>query len=104
MQAINLPLASEIVAPAVNLPDQKGVINETVRFVLPVDTLTVVGPGSVVVCTLDLANGSSLPAWLRFNPDTTTVFADPGTADAGVYRLRLTVADGHGGAVDLHLR
>ena len=50
-------------------------------------------PGTVLSYSATLADGSSLPSWLSFNPGTRTFSGLPGSADGGVLEVRLTATD-----------
>ncbi len=44
-----------------------------------------------------LADGSPLPAWLSFDPDTRSFGGTPGAGDAGTNEVKVSVSDGNGG-------
>ncbi|MEO5340940.1 MAG: putative Ig domain-containing protein [Magnetococcus sp. MYC-9] len=43
--------------------------------------------------TASLANGASLPTWLRFDADTRTFSGQPGNADVGNWSVKITATD-----------
>ena len=57
--------------------------------------------GDTLDFSASLADGSPLPAWLRFDPGTLTFSGAPAAADAGISTLRVTAADAAGASAAL---
>jgi Ca2+-binding RTX toxin-like protein len=49
--------------------------------------------GDVLTYSATLADGSPLPAWLRFNPSSRTLSGTPGAGDAGILQIAVTATD-----------
>ncbi len=73
------------------IPDQAGNENVPFNFVFAENTFHDVDDGTVLTYSATLQDGSALPAWLSFDPDTRTF---SGVPDAGqVLKVRLTATD-----------
>ncbi|MBF0627325.1 MAG: tandem-95 repeat protein [Magnetococcales bacterium] len=55
--------------------------------------------GDPLTYSVTRADGSALPAWLRFSAETHLLSGNP-PADAGTVNLKLTASDGHGGTAE----
>ena len=72
---------------------QSGAAEETLRFSLPREAFADPFGVEQLQFGLSMADGSTLPPWLFFRPDTMNVVGLPQAADQGVYRINLTVTD-----------
>ena len=52
-----------------------------------------VDAGDVLTLNATLSNGDALPAWLRFDPVTSTLSGIPGNSDVGSIDVRITATD-----------
>ncbi len=55
--------------------------------------------GGTLTYAATLADGSPLPTWLHFDPDTQTFSGDPGHANVGALNLRIEATDTDGASV-----
>jgi hypothetical protein len=67
--------------------------------VVPANTFADVDSGDVQTLSATLANGTPLPSWLTFNPESRTFSGIPANPDAGVITLKLTATDIMGATV-----
>ena len=84
------PLVANLIA------DQVASEDAAFSFVLPDNTFTDVDAGDTLTYSATCANGSSLPAWVTFNPITRTFSGTPVNGDVGTLRIKVTSADPHG--------
>jgi Ca2+-binding RTX toxin-like protein len=77
------------------LADQQATEDTAFTFVLPGATFTDVDQvhGDQLTYAASLSNGSSLPAWLSFDPLTRTFSGTPGNTDVGTLALTVTATD-----------
>ncbi|KHN92636.1 ig family protein [Pectobacterium actinidiae] len=81
-------------APVVSgtLPPQSVAQDGGFSFTVPAGTFS--DPdGDTLTLSATLANGSPLPAWLSFNPATSTFSGTPGNADVGSLSIKVTATD-----------
>jgi hypothetical protein len=69
------------------------------NYQLPADTFEDVD-GDPLGYLATLADGSTLPAWLTFDPATRTFTGTPTNTEIGSYDVRVTADDGNGGTAD----
>jgi Ca2+-binding RTX toxin-like protein len=84
-------------APTVAAPlaDQTGNEDEPFSFTIAANTFADADliHGDVLTYSATLADGSTLPTWLSFNPTTRTLSGTPGNGDVGVLALTVTATD-----------
>lgn len=85
-----------LVAP---LLSQSTTADSLFSFTLPTNTFNDIDAGDTLSLSATLANGSPLPTWLTFNPNTQTFSGTPTNAAAGNLSLRVTATDGSGATV-----
>lgn len=87
-------------APAAGAPvaAQAATEDRPFSFAVPAGAFAAADPGDRLVLSAALADGSPLPAWLSFDPETRTLSGTPGNADIGAVSIRLTARDIHGAA------
>jgi len=93
-------------APTVAAPiaDQTAAEDSTFTFTVPGDTFADQDHihGDVLTYGATLADGSPLPAWLSFNPNSRTFSGTPGVGDAGSRQIAVSATDtGQLSATDL---
>lgn len=62
-------------------------------FTVAANTFTDVDAGDTLTYTATRADGTALPTWLTFNPNTRTFSGTPGVGDAGVLDVKVTATD-----------
>ncbi|PSN13799.1 hypothetical protein C7293_14365 [filamentous cyanobacterium CCT1] len=70
-------------------------------FVVPANTFEEIDPDDSLTYTATLEDGSVLPAWLTFNPNTLTFNGTPGAGNVGVLRIKVTADDGQDSTSDI---
>ena len=75
------------------LADQSVVEFKAFSYVVPANTFADVDAGDTRVINATLEDGSALPDWLSFDPDTLTFSGTPTTMDLGVVRVKVTATD-----------
>ncbi|MFZ4538190.1 putative Ig domain-containing protein, partial [Propionivibrio sp.] len=68
-------------------------------FVVPANTFADIDTNDTQTFTATMANGSTLPSWLAFDPVSRTFRGIPANPDAGIIAVRVSVADSAGGTV-----
>ena len=86
--------APELVRP---LPDHNLAPDQDFHYQVPATTFQDRDSGDTLSFSATLADGSPLPRWLTFDPQTRTFAGRPGAADAGTLQIKVTADDGHGG-------
>ena len=88
-------------APVVANPinDQTTTEDELFTFTVPADTFADVDVGDSLTYDATLADGTTLPAWLTFDPATMTFSGTPTDADVGTLSLTVTATDTGGASV-----
>ena len=88
-------------APAVANPlaDQTTLEDAAFSFTVPANTFADVDLGDSLTYSATLADGTSLPAWLTFDPTTMTFSGTPANGDVGDLSLRVTATDTAGAGV-----
>lgn len=86
-------------APQINISisDQKTEVNEFFEFTIPADAFIDVDAGDVLSYSASLMDGSSLPAWLSFDPSSRKFSGTPSTVQE--VQIKLTVTDSHSAKV-----
>ncbi len=92
LEVVNVNDAPALLAP---LPDQAGREGEALAFSLAA-AFADVDAGDALAYAATLADGSALPAWLAFDPESASFSGTPGFADGGRYALRVTATDNAG--------
>jgi trimeric autotransporter adhesin len=72
---------------------QTAAVGAAYSYVVPADAFTDIESQLSLMYSLTRADGSSLPAWLTFDPVTRTLSGAPTAGDIGVVGLRLTAQD-----------
>lgn len=92
LQVANVNGAPVVAAP---LPVQTAQEGRVFSYVIAIDAFS--DPdGDALSLNVTRADGSALPAWLTFDPATSTLSGKPGQTDVGSLSLRVTASDGHG--------
>ena len=78
------------------MTDQQGVENHPFNFLVSDDTFFDPDIGDTLSYSVMLEDGSPLPGWLNFNPETRIFSAVPGLDDAGTLSLMVTAIDKEG--------
>jgi hypothetical protein len=68
-------------------------------YVVPANVFADVDAGDSLTLSATLADGSELPAWLIFDPDTRTLSGTPANGDVGTLDIKLTASDGSNASV-----
>jgi Ca2+-binding RTX toxin-like protein len=92
---VNLTVTNVNDAPTVSvlLADQTVVEYKAFSYIVPANSFADVDVGDTRVINATLDDGSALPDWLSFDPDTLTFSGTPSTMDIGVLRVRVTTTD-----------
>lgn len=72
--------------------------DQALNFVIPSDVFADADAGDVITYTARLADGSALPGWLSFNPQTGRFSGTPDNAVVGAVEIELTATDRAGAA------
>jgi hypothetical protein len=75
------------------VPDQAATARQFYRYVLPPSTFTDLDAGDTLSLSVRRADGSPLPAWLVFDPASSSLAGTPGDGDVGAFDIRLTATD-----------
>jgi len=78
------------------IADQEATEDAAFSFSFAADTFDDEDSGDTLTYTATLANGSSLPDWLTFNPGTRTFSGTPTEGDVGQIAVEVVADDGHG--------
>ncbi|MBE9178008.1 cadherin domain-containing protein [Oculatella sp. LEGE 06141] len=81
---------------AATVADQVATVNTAFTSTLATTTFTDPDAGETLTLTANLADGSSLPAWLSFNATTGTFSGIPATSNVGTLNLKVTATDAGG--------
>lgn len=82
------------------IADQSIVTGFMLNFTLDANTFADADAGDVLAYRATLANGSRLPRWLTFNPNTRTFTGTPVDANVGSINIRVIATDSVGAFVD----
>ncbi len=80
------------------LADQTANEDTPFTYTFDADTFTDGDTGDTLTYSATLADGSPLPDWLVFDPNTRTLHGTPAQADVGTLAIRVTATDSHGAA------
>ena len=81
---------------AVDIADQSTNEDAGFSFTVPPTSFTDVDVGDTLTLSATLADGSSLPAWLSFDPATNSFSGTPLNDDVGALTIRVTATDTSG--------
>jgi hypothetical protein len=100
--AFTLTVANVNDAPTVAnaVADQAATEGAAFTFTVPSNTFADLDSADTLSYTATRADGSALPSWLQFNPDTRNFAGIPGDWDSGELNLRLTATDLAGASVN----
>ncbi len=84
---------------ALPLPDQSATQDVPFSYSLAAGSFADIDGGDSLVLSARLADGTALPAWLRFDAATHTFSGTPGNADVGTITVRVTAIDGSSASV-----
>ncbi len=84
---------------ALPLPDQSATQDVPFSYSLAAGSFADIDAGDSLVLSARLADGTALPAWLRFDAATHTFSGTPGNADVGTITVRVTATDGSSASV-----
>jgi len=89
-------------APTVahSIADQNATAGVAFVFTVPLITFADVDGGETLSYMATRADGSDLPSWLQFNPNTRTFSGTPGNTDSGSLNLKVTARDWAGASVN----
>ncbi|ASN87241.1 Cadherin-like domain-containing protein [Pectobacterium versatile] len=83
---------------ATPIPAQSVAQDGSLSFTVPAGTFT--DPdGDTLTLSATLADGTALPAWLSFNPATSTFSGTPANGDVGSLTIKVTATDGSNASV-----
>jgi len=84
--------------PVVSVPiaDQTATEDSAYVFAVPADAFYDADTGDVLSFTARLADGTELPAWIAFDPASSTFAGTPTNEDVGVIEIAVTATDGSG--------
>ncbi len=91
--ALNVTNVNDTPTVNVLLTDQTVVEYKAFSYIVPANTFADIDVGDTRVINAALDDGSALPDWLTFDPDTLTFSGTPTTMDLGVLRVRVTATD-----------
>ncbi|MCP4305772.1 MAG: tandem-95 repeat protein, partial [bacterium] len=97
--ALNIVGSNNAPVIATPLADQSSAEDTAVNFEIPVDAFSDVD-GHALTLSATLSDGSSLPAWLSFDPSTRTFLGTPPLNFIGSLDVRVTASDGIDGVSD----
>lgn len=82
-------------APTLANPIADQVVNTEAAFTFTIaaNTFADVDAGEILTYGATQADGTALPTWLTFNPNTRTFSGTPGVGDAGVITVNVTATD-----------
>ncbi|MCP4993429.1 MAG: hypothetical protein GY934_06545, partial [Gammaproteobacteria bacterium] len=88
-------------APVLDNPlaDQTATEDSSFIFQIPGDTFSDLDVGDTLSLTATLEDGTPLPGWLSFDPDTGTFSGTPDNADVGDVQIKVAATDSDGAAV-----
>ncbi|MDP2221111.1 MAG: calcium-binding protein [Hydrogenophaga sp.] len=84
---------------AIAMANQEATAEESFSFTVPQDAFRDVDAGDALSYRAVLANGSSLPGWLIFDPSTLNFSGIPHHSDLGSIEVRIIATDRSGAAV-----
>ena len=89
--------------PVVNndLSLQISTVANTFSFAVPAGTITDIDTSDVLTWSSTMADGTSLPSWLSFDPATQTFSGTPAATDRGLIRIVVTATDPHGASASV---
>ena len=92
----NLGVANTDDAPTVAhaIADKAATEDAAFSYVVPADVFADVDAGDSLTLSATLADGSALPSWLTFNPNTRTLSGTPANGDVGTLSISVTATDG----------
>jgi uncharacterized delta-60 repeat protein len=93
MQSFTLAAANDMPALSNAMDDLDAPIGLAFSFQIPSNTFTDADPGDGLSYTATLADGSTLPIWIRFNATTLTFSGTPDSGDIGTWTVRITATD-----------
>ena len=104
--SFTLTVANTNDAPTLALPiaNQAATEDSVFAFTLPANTFADVDLGDSLAFTATRADGSALPAWLRFDPATLVLQGAPRQPDAGPLDIRVTATDRAGQSASIGFR
>ena len=89
LEVVNVNDAPVLLAP---VPDRAGREGEALAFSLA-GAFADADAGDALAYAATLADGSALPSWLAFDPQSASFSGTPGFSDGGTYALRVTASD-----------
>jgi Ca2+-binding RTX toxin-like protein len=75
------------------IADQTATSNSVFNFTVPANSFTDQDAGDILSYTATLENGSLLPTWLTFNPNTRNFSGTPSLSDVGTLNIKVQVTD-----------
>jgi VCBS repeat-containing protein len=94
--ALSVANANDAPVLAAPIADRSVPTQQQVQFQIPAATFSDSDVGDTLRYAATLADGSALPAWLRFDPQTRTFTGAPGESDVGLLQVRVTATDDAG--------
>lgn len=97
----NIGVANTNDAPTVAhaLAGQTATEDAAFSYVVPADVFADVDAGDSLTLSATMADGSALPSWLSFNPNTRTLSGTPANGDVGTLSISVTATDGSNASV-----
>ena len=82
------------------IPDLNGIFDNLFRYPVPDTTFSDPDSGDILTLSATLDDGSPLPDWLSFNPETRSFVGFPTRDNEGVLAVRLKATDSQGNMVE----
>ena len=90
IRVLDVNQTPELVNP---IPDQSATADQLYSYIVPEATFNDPDPGDILTWSADMSDGTELPSWLGFDPETRELQGIPSFGDAGNYAVRITVTD-----------
>ncbi|OUL25396.1 hypothetical protein BV372_28130 [Nostoc sp. T09] len=75
------------------IADQTATSNSLFNFTVRANSFSDIDAGDILTYTATLENGSPLPDWLKFNPDTRSFSCTPSLTDVGTLNIKVQATD-----------
>ncbi|GAB4553689.1 MAG: hypothetical protein Tsb0013_16140 [Phycisphaerales bacterium] len=86
------------------IEDIEMVAGDELEFTFPTDTFVDTDPDDRLTYSAAQSDGSELPEWIAFDPETRTFTFNPSMAEIGTHTLRVTATDTFGNAASTTFR
>lgn len=96
---VNVNSVNDTPTLAKAIADQTITVDSLFSFTVPIDTFNDIDTGDILTYSATLADNTTLPNWLTFNPATLTFTGTPTTDDLDVLNIKVTARDIPGATV-----